>query len=244
MLTTWWPTHASPITFCPQASLQTELSDCKLGCAKEIDSHGEAHRSKDAEIEELKRQVQRLVDQAKDNSERVLSSTGADQQKEQQQKEQQQKEQKKEQKKKQMEPPTPPGQMDMDNVQVRIAPHPLTLVDDALCLSLAMRARSFASTRPGKRTTMARRGSPSRLFRMTIILERRNGPRPSSSRTLVCTTLRKNTSTELVAANPITSYLSSCFVIFANNTNNSSSRCAGQPLQLVGSNDVILDKFH
>ena len=126
------PTHASPITLCPQASLQTELSDCKLGCEKELDSHGEVHRSKDAEIEELKRQVQILVDQAQKNAERVPSSTdnGQQEQKKEQKKEQkmeqkkeQKMEQKKEQKKEQqgqMEPPTPPGQMETDNVQVRV----------------------------------------------------------------------------------------------------------------------------
>ena len=130
------PTHASPITLCPQASLQTELSDCKLGCEKELDSHGEVHRSKDAEIEELKRQVQILVDQAQKNAERVPSSTDNGQQ-EQEQKKEQRKEQRKEQKMEQkmgqkmeqkmeqkkeqqgqMEPPTPPGQMETDNVQV------------------------------------------------------------------------------------------------------------------------------
>lgn len=108
-----------------QASLQTQLSDCESNCAREIDSHGEAHKSKDAEIEELKRQVQRLIEkgqpspQARDTPTPVPAppvpvpspKNNANSAEKQQQKDQRQAQQD--------QPPTP-GQM--DNVQYETPP--------------------------------------------------------------------------------------------------------------------------
>jgi len=46
-----------------ESSLNRQLSDCNAHCAKELDSHDESHRSKDAEIEGLRLKVEQLIAQ-------------------------------------------------------------------------------------------------------------------------------------------------------------------------------------